>query len=88
LKNQDGVVSRTPIKIRVTERIRPDSIYMVHGFGHNGNMPKRMSRAYGKGASDIQLMTNIKIDPIVGSTGMRENFVTFVEAPAGEEAES
>ena len=23
-----------PIKVRVTERIRWDSVYMVHGFGH------------------------------------------------------
>ncbi len=99
LQNQDGVVSHTPIKIRVTERIRPDSVYMVHGFGHFGsdkddksqanlNSPKKMSRAYRKGASDIQLMTNIKIDPIVGSTGMRENFVTFVDGPAREEDKS
>ena len=89
LKNQDGLVSRTPIKIRVTERIRPDSVYVVHGFGHYGNfMTKKMTRAYGKGASDIQIMSNIKIDPVVGSTGMRENFVTFVESPEGEEAES
>ena len=61
--------------MRVTERIRPDSVYLVHGFGHNRNM---LSRAFGKGINDIQLITNIKIDPIVGSTGMRANFVEFV----------
>jgi thiosulfate reductase/polysulfide reductase chain A len=88
LKNQDGLVSTFGIKVRVTERVRPDSVFMVHGFGHNR---KLLSRAFGKGASDIRLISNIKIDPVVGSTGMRANFVTFLtEKPekAGEEAES
>ena len=48
LKNQDGVVSDFPIRVRVTERIRWDSIYMVHGFGHKD---KKLSLAYGKGAA-------------------------------------
>ena len=34
LKNQDGVVSNK-IKVKATERIRTDCVYMVHGFGHN-----------------------------------------------------
>ena len=75
LKNQDGVISSFPIKVRITERIRHDSIYMVHGFG---NTEKELSRGYGKGASDSELITNVKIDPIMGGTGMRENFVTFL----------
>tara|TARA_R110002050_G_scaffold263772_1_gene404418 strand:- start:11991 stop:14234 length:2244 start_codon:yes stop_codon:yes gene_type:complete len=75
LKNQDGVVTDFPIQVRVTERIRWDSIYMVHGFGHH---EKGLSRAYGKGASDTQMITQIKVDPLMGSTGMRGNFVTFL----------
>ena len=79
LENQDGIVTSFPIKVRVTERIRWDSIYMVHGFGHTD---KRMKRAYGKGASDSELITQTKIDPVMGGTGMRVNFVTFLtEAP-------
>jgi thiosulfate reductase/polysulfide reductase chain A len=74
LENQDGVVSDFKIKVRVTERIRFDSVYMVHGFGH---ADKKLSRAYGKGASDSQLITRVLIDPIMGGTGMRGNFVTF-----------
>ena len=35
LKNQDGVVSNFSVKVRVTERIRWDSVYIVHGFGHH-----------------------------------------------------
>jgi len=75
LKNQDGVVSSFPIKVRITERIRWDSVYMVHGFGHT---EKRLSLAYGKGASDSELVTHVMTDPIMGGTGMRGNFVTFI----------
>jgi thiosulfate reductase/polysulfide reductase chain A len=74
LENQDGVVSSFPIKVRVTERIRPDSVYMIHGFGHSN---KKLSRAYGKGASDSELITNVLVDPLMGGTGLRGNFVTF-----------
>jgi thiosulfate reductase/polysulfide reductase chain A len=74
LENQDGVVSDFTIKVRVTERVRFDSIYMVHGFGHAN---KKLSRAFGKGASDSQLITRDLVDPIMGGTGMRGNFVTF-----------
>ncbi len=75
LKNQDEVVSSFPIKIRITERIRWDSIYMVHGFGHSR---KELSQAFGKGANDSELITNLMIDPAMGGTGMRGNFVTFL----------
>lgn len=74
LENQDGVISDFKIKVRITERIRWDSVYMVHGFGHTD---KRMTRAFGKGISDTQLITNVMIDPVMGGTGMRGNFVTF-----------
>jgi thiosulfate reductase/polysulfide reductase chain A len=73
LKNQDGVVSNK-IKIKVTERIRTDCVYMVHGFGHNSRMLKG---PYGKGASDSGLITKYVTDPLMGGTGMNVNFVTF-----------
>ena len=77
LKNQDGVVSNK-IKVKVTERIRTDCVYMVHGFGHNSKMLKG---AFGKGASDAGLVTKYATDPLMGGTGMNVNFVTFeVEA--------
>lgn len=75
LKNQDGVLSTFPIKVRVTERIRWDSVYMVHGFGHDN---KKLSRAYGKGINDTQMISKIMEDPIMGGTGMRGNFVTIL----------
>ncbi len=76
LKGKDGAVTDFPIKVRVTERIRWDSIYMVHGFGHH---EKQLTKAYGKGVSDTQLITTTKIDPLMGGTGMRGNFVTFLK---------
>jgi thiosulfate reductase / polysulfide reductase chain A len=75
LKNQDGVVSTFAIKVRITERIRWDSVYMVHGFGHNN---KKLSRAHGRGINDTEMITRVHIDPVMGGTGMRGNFVTFI----------
>ncbi|NND78548.1 MAG: molybdopterin-dependent oxidoreductase, partial [Maribacter sp.] len=75
LENQDGVQSIFPIRVRVTERIRWDSVYMVHGFGHNN---KKLGRAHGKGASDTQLISQVAIDPLMGGTGMRGNFVKIL----------
>jgi thiosulfate reductase / polysulfide reductase chain A len=85
LKNQDGVVSDFPIKVRITERIRWDSVYMVHGFGH---AQKQMKRSYGRGASDTQLITRVMTDPLMGGTGMRGNFVTFMTEKTEQEAAS
>ncbi len=85
LENQDGVRSSFPIRARITERTRWDSVYMVHGFGHTND---KLSRAYGKGASDSELITKVHVDPIMGGTGMRGNFVTFKFEPKKEEAAS
>lgn len=71
LTNQDGARSG-PVKVKATQRIRRDAVYMVHGFGHNA---PGLSRAHGKGASDTVLQTRYKLDPISGGAGMRVNFV-------------
>ena len=39
LKNQDGVVSNR-VRVKATQRIRPDCVYMVYGFGHTSRMLK------------------------------------------------
>jgi thiosulfate reductase/polysulfide reductase chain A len=85
LQNQDGIISEFPIKVRITERIRWDSVYMVHGFGRKD---KRLSRGYGKGISDTEMITKVLIDPESGGTGMRSNFVTFVTENPGKEVVS
>ncbi len=75
LRNQDKITSTFSIKVRVTERIRWDSVYMVHGFGHDN---KKLTRAFGKGINDTQMVTKTMIDPIMGGTGMRGNFVEII----------
>ena len=85
LKNQEGALTTFPVAVRVTERIRWDSVYMVHGFGHSD---KKLTRAYGMGASDEEMITNIAVDPIMGGTGMRGNFITFLkENPVSDKKE-
>jgi thiosulfate reductase/polysulfide reductase chain A len=76
LENQDGVKS-LPIAVRATEGIRNDCAYMVHGFGTRA---KTLTKAYKKGASDTDLITRVSIDPIMGGTGMRVNFVRVLPA--------
>ncbi len=73
LINQDGVRSNK-VRAKVTQKIRHDSVYMVHGFGHTD---KRLRKAYKRGADDNALITKVMVDPIMGGTGMRGNFVTF-----------
>ncbi len=71
LVNQDGAVS-APVRARVTNRIRPDCVYMVHGFGHTS---KKLRFTAGRGASDSELVTRVDVDPLMGGTGMQNNFV-------------
>jgi thiosulfate reductase/polysulfide reductase chain A len=75
LKNQDDVISTFSIKVRLTERIRWDSVYMVHGFGQKN---PDMKRSYGRGVNDTELITRVMVDPLMGGTGMRGNFVTIL----------
>ena len=77
LVNQDGVRS-DPVRARVTQRIRGDCVYLVHGFGHTA---KGLRQARGRGASDSALTSRYKVDPIMGGTGVNVNFVRL--EPAG-----
>ncbi len=76
LRNQDGVLSHS-VPVKATERIRPDCVYLVHGFGHTA---RGLRHAFGKGASDAQLLTRYKVDPLMGGTAMNINFVTLEPA--------
>jgi thiosulfate reductase/polysulfide reductase chain A len=75
LKNQDGVVSNR-IRVKATQRIRPDCVFMVYGFGHTSKMLKG---AYLDGASAAELNTKYVTDPLMGATSLHANFVTFVK---------
>jgi len=77
LQNQDGVRSSFSAPVKVTDRIHPDAVYMVHGFGRKA---KGLRQAYGRGIDDAELITRYKTDPIMGGTGMNVNFVTFLKA--------
>jgi thiosulfate reductase/polysulfide reductase chain A len=71
LRNQDGVES-APVPVKVTERIRPDCVYMAHGYGHTARgLTNHLS------ADDAALVTKYNTDPIMGGTGMNVNYVTF-----------
>ncbi len=82
LINQDDV-REGPVRAKVTERIRGDCVYTVHGFGHRA---RGMKFAHGRGASDSQLVTRVKIDPIMGGTGMNVNFVRLERPTADDRA--
>ena len=74
LRNQDGVVSN-PVRVKATERIRTDCVYMVHGFGHTarGLAPRVRARAPATPSSSPAT----RVDPLMGGTGMNVNFVTL-----------
>jgi thiosulfate reductase/polysulfide reductase chain A len=77
LVNQDEVRSN-PVRAKVTQRIRGDCVYMVHGFGHTA---PGLRFARNRGADDAALTTRFKTDPIMGGTGMNVNFVRIERAP-------
>jgi thiosulfate reductase/polysulfide reductase chain A len=71
LENRDGIASPA-VTLRVTEGLRADCVYTVHGFGSRS---RSLKKAYQRGFSDTALMSQVGIDPLVGTTGMRVNFV-------------
>jgi thiosulfate reductase/polysulfide reductase chain A len=76
LVNQDGVKASGRIKIKMTQRMRDDAVYMYHGFGVHA---KGMTRANDQGIADDDLISKYVIDPIMGGTAMRGNFVKIVK---------
>jgi len=76
LVNENGVRSLTPLKVRHTQRLRPDALYTAHGFGVRA---PGMTRAYNKGVGDEEMLGKYSIDPLMGGTGLRHNFVKIVK---------
>jgi thiosulfate reductase/polysulfide reductase chain A len=62
--------------VHVTEKIRPDCVYMTPGFGH---VSKGLVTAYGKGASDSDLHLTFT-DPVSGSQALSQTCVTVEKA--------
>ena len=64
-------VGRVRIKARVTEEIRPDCVFMLHGFGKKSPWLKKV---YGVGAADAVLLETAW-DKVSGNAAMHETFV-------------
>lgn len=74
LQHENGTRSHYSIKVKLTQRIRHDAVYIVHGFGHTD---PRLKGGFQKGVSSNELLFNTKVDPIMGAVGTQHNFVTF-----------
>jgi len=64
------------IKAFVTDFIHPDTVFMLHGFGHEAQLA---TRCFNKGLSDSVLLEN-KSDTIGGSPALHDTFVTVSRA--------
>jgi thiosulfate reductase/polysulfide reductase chain A len=64
------------MKALVTEFIHPDSVFMLHGFGHQARLA---ARSFNKGVSDALLEENIT-DRVGGSPALHDTFVTVQAA--------
>jgi len=69
-------VGEETLKLEVTDKIRPDSVYMAHGFGV---LSKGLSNIAGVGGSDAALIES-KYCPISGNCAMHETFVEISPA--------
>lgn len=70
----NGGKVQTPV--HVTEKIRPDSVFMIPGFGHTS---KGLTTAYGQGVSDSDLHETFT-DPISGSQALSQTRVKIYRA--------
>ena len=64
-------VGRVQIKARVTDEIRPDCVFMLHGFGKKSPWLKLV---HGVGAADAILL-EAAWDKVSGNAAMHETFV-------------
>ncbi len=69
-------VGEETLMLEVTQKIRPDSVYMAHGFGV---LSKGLTNIHGKGGSDAALIEE-KVCPISGNVAMHETFVEILPA--------
>jgi thiosulfate reductase/polysulfide reductase chain A len=63
---------RGRIRTFVTDLIHPETVFMLHGFGHEAKMA---TRSYNRGLSDSLIQKNVS-DMIGGSPALHETFVT------------
>lgn len=75
LENQDGLSSLKPVALRLTDAIRPDCVYLVHGFGNRSPL---LQTAFDQGVSDTALQSRFTVEPITGLVAAGNNFVRIV----------
>ena len=68
----ESQVGKGELKALVTPKIRPDTVYMLSGFGA---ISGGLSRIKGKGASIVELMES-RFDAICGNSAIHETFVS------------
>ena len=76
-----SAIGTITINLRVTEAIRPDSVFMAPGFGHQ-SMGLRTAFGVGASSSDVHVTYT---DPVSGSQALSQTFVT-VRKVAGTQA--
>lgn len=81
LKHGQRVRVKSPVgeevlALEATEKIRPDSVYMCHGFGV---LSKEQTKIYGKGGCDAALLED-EVCPISGNVAMHHTFVEISPA--------
>ena len=72
----ESPVGRAKAVAYVTEKIRPDCVYVTFGFGHTS---KALVTSYGQGTSDSSLHMSFT-DPQSGSQALSQTFVTVKKA--------
>lgn len=60
------------VKAFVTDLIHPETVFMLHGFGHTAN---KAARSFKKGLSDALIQENV-YDKVGGSPAYHDTFVT------------
>ena len=81
IEDGDYVMVRSPvgeqrIKAYVTPRIRPDTVFISHGFGTNS---AGQTTLYGKGGADQVLMES-RADTITNNQALHETWVEITKA--------
>ena len=74
LQHENGTRSNFAIRVKLTQRVREDVVFIVHGFGHTD---RRLRGGYGKGVNSSEMIIEAKNDPIMGAVGIQHNFITF-----------
>ncbi len=68
-------VGKGQIPVKATDLIHPESVFMLHGFGHEA---ENAFRSYRKGVNDSLLQESL-IDKIGGSPALHDTFVSITQ---------